>query len=265
MDNKLAKSNQSLEKALQIIEFMADYRRPVRLQDIAEALGFPASTIIRYLATLVACKYVKQNTETLRYSLTFKLGKLGHMVSAEYNIRDVVKPYLAELVDKIGESACLAIEENFRAVYIDVASGPDNALRVMQRIGKEAPLHCTGVGKLMLLNYDRKSLEHLIAEDGLQMLTHHTISSYPQLVEELNKVAAQKYAIDDEECEIGARCVAAPIRDFSSKIIAGISVSGPVSRMSLQKIDQIISQVTETAARISAELGYEAAEVPVLA
>jgi DNA-binding IclR family transcriptional regulator len=258
MENKPAKSNQSLEKALQIIEFMAEHRKPARLQDIAEALRYPASTTIRYLATLVTCKYVKQHADTLRYSLTFKLGRLGNMVSAQYNIRDVVKPYLAELVDRVGESACLAIEENFRAVYIDVASGPDNTLRVLQRIGKEAPLHCTGVGKLLLLNYDRKDLELLVAEDGMQVLTHRTISSFPRLVEELGKVAAQEYAIDDEECEIGARCVAAPIRDFTTKIIACISVSGPVSRMSLQKIDQIIAEVTQTAARISSDLGYEA-------
>ncbi len=257
MDTKLAKSNQSLEKALQIIEFMAASRKPCRLQDIAEALEYPASTVIRYLATLTACRYVKQDAETLRYSLTFKLSKLGNMVSAQYNIRDVVKPYLEELVDRIGESACLAIEEHHKAVYVDVASGPDNALRVMQRIGKEAPLHCTGVGKLMLLNYDRVDLDQIVEEEGLQRLTHNTITTREHLLEELEKVTGDGYAIDDEECEIGARCVAAPIRDFSARIVACISVSGPVSRMSLQKIPQIIAQVTETANRISMELGYE--------
>ena len=261
MGIKLAKSNQSLEKALQIIEFMADYRKPARLQDIAEALDYPASTVIRYLATLSACRYVKQNRETQRYSLTFKLSKLGNMVSAQHNIRDLVKPYLRVLVDRVGESACLAIEENHQAVYIDVESGPDNALRVMQRIGKEAPLHCTGVGKLMLLNYERDSLGHILGDEGLKQLTYNTISSIDTLLSELDKVAENGYAIDDEECEIGARCVAAPIRDFSSKIVACISVSGPVSRMSLQKIPQIIAHIQETAGQISEELGYETPEV----
>ncbi|MBP7402928.1 MAG: IclR family transcriptional regulator [Clostridia bacterium] len=256
MDNKLAKSNQSLEKALQIIEFMADYRKPARLQDIAEALEYPASTVIRYLATLSACRYVKQDPETLRYSLTLKLSKIGNMVSAQYNIRDFVKPYLLELVEKTGESACLAIDEHHQAVYVDVESGPDNALRVMQRIGKEAPLYCTGVGKLLLLNYGRDELETIVREEGLVRLTHNTITDKEKLLSELEKVSNDGYAIDDEECELGARCVAAPIRDYTGRTVACISVSGPVSRMTLQKIPLVIAHTTEIAARISTELGF---------
>jgi DNA-binding IclR family transcriptional regulator len=257
MDTKLAKSNQSLEKALQIIEFMANYRKPARLQDIAEALSYPASTVIRYLATLMACRYVKQDAETLRYSLTLKLSRIGTLVSAQYNIRDLVRPYLADLVDKTGESACLAVEEHHRAVYIDVESGPDNALRVMQRIGKEAPLHCTGVGKLMLLNYDMSTREQVIDEMGLEAMTANTITDRKRLSQELEKIRNDGYAIDDEECELGARCVAAPIRDFSGMIVASLSVSGPVSRMTFQKINQVIAYVSHTAAQVSRELGYD--------
>jgi DNA-binding IclR family transcriptional regulator len=188
MGNKLV--NQPLEKALQVIEFMAANPKPARLQDISEALDMPASSVNRYLSTLVACKYVKQDAETLRYSLTFKLLKLGNMASVHVNIRDVVKPFLNDLVDATGESACLAIEEDFKAVYIDVASGPENSLCVMHRIGKEAPLHCTGVGKLLLLNYDHDTLERFIQEEGLHKLTRNTISSFPQLTRNVKSARA---------------------------------------------------------------------------
>lgn len=260
VDTHTAMNNQSLEKALQIIEFMVKYKKAARLQDIAAALKFPASTTLRFLMTLEKNGYVRQDPDSLRYFLTLKLCRLGNQVSAQYNIRDLVRPYLIELVEKVGESACLALEENHRVVYVDVESGPDNALKVMQRIGKEAPLHCTGVGKLLLLNYDQEALAQLVASEGLVQLTQHTITTYNQLLAELDRVRSEQYAVDDEECEIGARCIAAPIYDFTNKVVASISVSGPVSRMTLQKIDYIRQQVMDTAGRVSALMGFEQSE-----
>lgn len=257
MAERVTKNNQSLEKALQIIEFMAEYRKPARLQTIAEAVSFPASTTLRFLATLEKRKYVKQDPDTLRYSLTCKLCKIGNMVSSSHKVRDIARPYLIELVDAVEESACLAIDEDGKALYIDVVNGPDNLLRVMQRIGKEAPLHCTGVGKLLLLNYDQEKLDDLLASTGLERLTHNTISSLDELMNELDKVAKLGYAIDDEECEIGARCIAAPIRNYTGKIVASISVSGPVSRMTFQKIEIVKNELQQTARKISEELGYD--------
>lgn len=257
MADRLTKSNQSLEKALQIIEYMAEYRKPVRLQNIAEALDFPASTTLRFLATLEKKKYVKQDPDTLRYYLTYKVCKIGNLVSSSHKVRDIARPYLIELVEAVEESACLAIDEDGRALYIDVVSGPANILRVMQRIGKEAPLHCTGVGKLLLLNYSNEELNELLASTGMERLTHNTIASPEDLKMELEKVRQLDYAIDDEECEIGARCVAAPVRNYTGKIVACISVSGPVSRMTFQKIEMVKNRLHQTAEKISSDLGYE--------
>lgn len=257
MAERTTKSNQSLEKALQIIEFMAEHRKPVRLQMIAEALSFPASTTLRFLATLEKKKYVKQDPDTLRYYLTYKLCKIGNLISSSHKVRDIARPYLMELVEKVSESACLAIDDDGKALYIDVVSGPANILRVMQRIGKEAPLHCTGVGKLLLQNYDNNELNELLSKTGMEQLTHNTIVSPEELKMELEKVRQLDYAIDDEECEIGARCVAAPIRNYTGKIVASISVSGPVSRMTFQKIELIKNKLKLTADKISSDLGYE--------
>lgn len=257
MDKNAPMNNQSLEKALKIIEYMAESNKPARLQDIADSLKMPASTTLRFLVTLEKNGYVMQDLDSLRYSLTMKLCHLGNQIASQSSIRDIARPYLVELSEKVGESTCLAIEEKSQAIYIEVQSGPDNALKVMQRIGKKAPLHCTGVGKLLLLNYDKEDLKQLADNVGLVQLTAHTLSSYEQLLAELERVRNQKYAIDDEECEIGARCIAAPIYDFTNKVVASISVSGPVSRMTFQKIDFIRQQVTGTAAQISKFMGYD--------
>jgi DNA-binding IclR family transcriptional regulator len=254
---KLAKKNQSVEKVLQIIEVMAKNRGAMRLQDIAEELNQPTSTVLRFLNTLMAYNYVDQNPETLKYSLSLKFCQIGELVRSQISIRDIVKPYLFELSEICQESACLAIEQDMEVVYIDFVDGPDNMLKAMQRIGHRAPLHCTGVGKLLLMNYDEKKLKELISVKGLVKFTEHTITTEEQLLKELQKVKLQGYAFDNEECEIGAKCVAAPLRDYTGIVTASISVSGPVSRLTGDKLELIKDTVKKTAKVISLKLGWE--------
>lgn len=256
MKEKLAKKNQSVEKVFQIIEIMAENKGPMRLQDISQKIGLPTSTALRYLNTLLLYNYVMQDADTLKYSLTLKFAQIGSLVSSQISIRDVARPYLIELSEKCQESTCLAIEENMEVIYIDVVDGPDNMLRTMQRIGKRALLHSTGVGKLLLQNYDAGKIDMMIAEKGLPSITKKTITTKEALLEELNKVKLQGYALDDEECEMGARCIAAPIRDYTGKIIAAISVSGPTIRMTHEKINIIKEYIKETAGKISKIMAY---------
>ena len=256
MKEKLFKKNQSVEKVLQIIEIMAKDNGPMRLQDISLKVEMPASTVMRLLNTLMSYKYVNQDSETLKYSLSLKFCQISDSIHSQFSVRDVVRPYLLELSERCQESVCLGIEEDMMVLYIDVVDGPDKMLRTMQRIGKTAPLHSTGVGKLLLLNYDEEKLKILSEKKGLVQLTKNTIISLEQLKEELREVASHGYAFDKEECEIGAKCIAAPIRDYTGKVIAGISVSGPVSRISLKKMQLIIEILTDISAKISGKLGY---------
>ena len=155
-----------------------------------------------------------------------------------------------ELADRCQESACLAIDQDMMVVYVDVVDGPDNMLKTMQRIGKRAPLHSTGVGKALLIDYSNHEIEHMIKK-GLTPLTPHTITTKEDLIAELEKIRKKGYAIDDEECEIGARCVAAPIWDYTGRVVAGISVSGPVSRMNIEKIEYVQTIIKEIASKAS--------------
>jgi len=235
---------------------MAQSKESLRLQDIAQRVDMPASTALRFLNTLMKCGYARQDAGSLRYSLTLKFMHIGSLVNSQISIRDVARPYLANLAQKCNESVCLAIEQDMEIVYIDVIDGPDGMLKITQRIGKLAPIHSTGIGKLMLLNYDLKQFEHIIETKGLKALTPNTITSKDELLLELEKIKQRGYALDDEECELGARCLSAGIKDYTGKYVAGISVSGPTTRMTMEYIEQIKDVVMETADKISRELSY---------
>jgi DNA-binding IclR family transcriptional regulator len=258
------KRNQSVEKVISIIETMARARGPMRLQQVATDVSLPPSTVLRFLGTLMDADYVTQDSDTLRYSLTLKFCRLADLVRAQITIRDVVHPHLVEMADACGESTCLAIEEDKMVVYIDVVDGPDSMLQTLQRIGKRAPMHSTGVGKALLADFTRAQLDSLIAEHGLERLTDHTITRSERLEEELAIVRRQGYALDNEECESGVRCVAASVRDFSGKAVACISVSGPVTRMDSEKVSRCAEVIGSTADIISRRLGYELSPAPAV-
>lgn len=257
MNEKSVKNNQSVEKVLQIIETMAKNREPLRLQDVALMVDMPASTTLRFLNTLMKQGYVNQDPLTSRYFLTLKFTYIGSLVNSQISIRDIAHPYLTELSKKCNESVCLGIEQDMEIVYIDVIDGPDGMLKITQRIGKLAPIHSTGIGKLLLLNNDMKQLDRIIAIKGLKALTPNTITSKNELLKELETIKTQGYALDDEECELGARCISAGVKDYTGKYVAGISVSGPTTRLTMENIKTIKNVVIEIADKISEQLAYQ--------
>lgn len=254
MPSKLAKANHSVEKSFQIIEEMAAERQPMRLQDIAQKTGIPSSTALRMLTTLMSLGYVSQDTATLRYYLSLKFAYLGNCVTSQLSIRDIAHPVLIALSKACGESVCLAQEQNREVVYIDISDGPDNMLKITQYIGKRAPLHCTGVGKIMLLNYTEDQIRGIAEEKGMQALTKNTITSLDTLIREVDAIRERGYALDDEECELGARCIAVGVTDYTGKIVAGISMSGPISRMTVKRIEEVSPLVIAAAKNISKQL-----------
>ncbi|MDL2273120.1 IclR family transcriptional regulator [Oscillospiraceae bacterium OttesenSCG-928-G22] len=251
---KLAKLNQSVEKVFQIIEIMASEGEPMRLQDIAQKSGLPAPTALRLINTLVTYGYALQDESTLRYSLSLKFAQIGGLVSSQISVRDIARPYVIELSRTCRESACLAIEQGMEVVYIDVVYGPDDMLKIMQRIGKRAPMHCTGIGKMFLTNYTKKQLFEYASEKGLPPITPNTITDVGELDRELALVRERGYAVDNEECELGARCVSAGITDYSGKVILGISVSGPAARMTPERVEELSSEVIRTGRLVSEKL-----------
>lgn len=259
MPSKLFKPNQSVEKVLQIIECLAQAGEPMRLNDLSKSVDMPDSTVLRIVNTLVQKGYAYQEEHTHRYALTLRFSSIGQQVSNTLQIRDIVKPYLKQLSSLSGESACLAIEEEMEVIYIDVEDGVDGMLKIMQRIGKRAPLHATGVGKLFLTQYSPEKLQRLIQKKGLAALTEHTLTTLDGLQKAIQTIKEQGYAMDDEECELGARCVAAPLYNYDNKVIAAISITGPSLRINSEKLEKLKKMILETSQAISMQLGYNPA------
>lgn len=253
---KLTKPNQSSDKLLRMIEALSEQETPVRLQDLAKATGMNASTALRFLSSLENNGYVSQEHDTGRYYLTYKLCSLANRITSSMSIGRICSGLLNNIALRYGESTNLAVEQDMQAVYILVINGRNQVLTTRQRIGNIAPMHCTGVGKLLLLNYSNEQMDRLIVERGLPRFTENTIITKEALLEEIEQVAKLGYAFDNEECEVGMRCVAAPVRDYTGRVVAGISVSGPSTRMIGEHFEAITQCLIETGISASQQLGY---------
>ena len=250
------KRNQSIAKALQIIEVMAAADGPMRLQDVGRNVRLPASTVLRFLKTLMDLGYVEQNAQTLQYYLTLKFCLVAEQIKRQIKVRDIAHPILTDLSRKLGEAVSLAVARDGQVVYIDVVEGPDHMLQTLQRIGKIAPMNSTGVGKVLMTDFTSAEIDALVSSHGLPKPTPNTIGSKKALAKELAAVRTRGLATDDEECEIGVRCIAAPVRDYSGAVVAAISASGPTGRMSPDRMKTIEPQMLRAAGEVSRQLGF---------
>lgn len=254
---KPTQSNQSSEKLLHLLEAMSLLDAPIRLQDLSARLEMNASTVLRFLNPLVRLGYVGQNPDDSRYFLTFKICRIANNVTSRMNLRNIAYPVMRNVSRIFKESANLSVENDMSVLYVEVVNAASNTLMTMQRIGHIAPMHCTGVGKLFMLEYDMQKIDSLIAVKGLERFTSKTITGRSALLQEVERIRLAGYAFDDEECEIGARCIAAPIRNYSGHIVAGLSVSGPATRMTDAHMHSNLPFLLDAARQISYRLGWK--------
>lgn len=254
--NPYTSFNHSTEIAMSILELLAESREPMRLRDISTAIGANASTVLRFLNTFIRCGYAEQDPETQKYHITYKLCRLANQIVENTHLQSITHPYLLKLSGDFNESACISVERNMQMVYIDVASGQGQLLMSRQQLGAESPMHCTGNGKLMLLNYTEKQLDDYIQRIGLIAYTENTITDRNALLAELSEIRKQGFAEDREECELGVRCLAFPIYDYTGNVVAGLSMTGPISRMTPEALQRLKPEMASAAREISKQLGY---------
>jgi DNA-binding IclR family transcriptional regulator len=250
------KKNQSLRKALQILEGMTKIQTPARLQDIAKSLKMPQSTLLRFLNTFIDFNYIEQDPDTSCYYLTLKLADLGLRTQENFPFQSSLGKYVKQAANTFNESASLCIEKDMQMLYIATEEGPERMLQTLHRIGHIAPMHATGVGKLHLLNYSDAQLVELEKKRGLQKFTTHTITTIEALKKEIAWARKSGYAMDNEECEAGVKCIAAPIRNFRNEVVAGISVSAPITRLTKEKTEAIILFLKDICRKASGEMGW---------
>jgi DNA-binding IclR family transcriptional regulator len=188
------------------------------------------------------------------YRLGMRLLELGNLVKERIGMRETALPQMRELHARIGESVNLGVRQGDEIVYVERTSSGRSSVRVVHLVGAQAPLHVTAVGKLYLAQDTPGEVKDYARRTGLPGFTATSLTTLPALEQELARVRREGVAYDNEEIEMGLRCVAAPIRDDSGELVAGLSVSAPAERLQ----DEWIGDLTGTAAKISARLGHRA-------
>lgn len=246
---------QSVARALTIIDVMAEAGGELALNEIAGRLGLAKTTVHGLISTLKTFGYVEQSAFSGKYKLGVRLFEVGNIVSNGWEVRVVAVPYIQKLVEEMGETVHLVILDRYEVLYIDKRES-SGSLHIASQVGMRLPAHCTGVGKVLMAYLSPQERHQIIKTRGLPRFTRNTLTDPVALEAELEKIKKQGYAVDNEEIMDSLRCVAAPIRDQSGKVISALSVSGPVSRMQGERFEKALRLCIATAAEISANLGY---------
>lgn len=238
----------SLERAFELLEHLTDAGGELALSELTEKAGLPMPTVYRLMQTMVARGYVRQEPSR-RYSLGPRLIRLGE--GASRLLGSWARPALAGLVDRLGETANLAVLEGDEVVY--VAQVPSrHSMRMFTEVGRRVLPHCTGVGKALLAQLAEDDVRALLARTGMPARTPHTRTDPDTLLAELETVRELGYALDDEEQELGVRCVAVPLSGVP--VLAAFSVSGPSGRMTPEAIETVIPVMRDAVADFTAGL-----------
>ncbi|MCC3651026.1 IclR family transcriptional regulator [Streptomyces sp. S07_1.15] len=239
---------QSLERAFDLLERMADAGGSVGLSELSGSSGLPLPTIHRLMRTLVACGYVRQQPNR-RYALGPRLIRLGE--SSARLLGTWARPHLARLVEETGETANMALLDGDEVVY--VAQVPSrHSMRMFTEVGRRVLPHSTGVGKALLAHLPADEVRALLSRTGMPAATEKTITRPDDFLTALEEVRASGYAMDDNEQEIGVRCLAVSVPD--SPTAAAISVSGPAGRLTEEATGRIVPLLREVATELSETL-----------
>ena len=243
-----------VSKVLRILEILHGSSEGLPLKHIAEQTALNKSTAYRFLAHLESEGYVFRD-DLGAYTIGLKLIRLGSGATFQATIRKISRPILQKLSRDTGESVNLAILDGQEVLYLDVIESA-HSFRLVSQVGMHRPLYCTALGKVLLANLSEEESNQLISSISFERFTPHTLTKPNKLKKELASVRQSGYALDNQEAVLGSRCVAAPIFDETSKAAAAISVSGPVTRVSLEKARIFGAEARKAARVISARFGY---------
>ena len=252
---KGTEANLSSDKLLRIIEYMAANRLPMRLKDIAENLSISQPTVVRYLRTLCDQGYAYHDDHTGCYAMTWKICRLGSSLESNLVLRSMAGSLLSDFANAHNIGVLLAVERDGSLMYLDLVGAPHGSVDTMLRIGKDAPMHSTGSGKILLSAMTPGRMQQVLDRQGLARLTPKTITSRDALLEELARVREQGYALDNEECELGHRCVSVPLYDYTGAVAAAISAFDSTERLTDTAIEALLPPLQQLAREISFRMG----------
>jgi DNA-binding IclR family transcriptional regulator len=245
---------QVVDRVVDILEAFLWLGPQLGVSELSRALGLKKATTHRLLGSLRRRDFVAQDPITRRYRLGIKLWELGSRATSQIGWVDRAQPFLQQLTDQTGETAHLAVLDDGEVLYIDKVEST-HSLRMPSQVGRRLPAHCTGVGKALLAHLPAVDVASIMTRRGMARFTHHTITNLGALQADLTEVRRRGYSIDDEEIEDGLRCIGAPVRDHSGRVVAAVSIAGPASRLPDSDLPRQGALVLAATRAISTALG----------
>ncbi len=241
---------QVIDRAALLLDAISRYTLPVTLKALSADTNLAPSTAFRILHSLIDNHFVDRDN-TGKYQLSGRLIRLSHYQYNDIDFRKVAIPYMEKLRDKFGETINLTAREGDVVIYVEKAI-PNRMMHVQQIIGSRAPLHVTGVGKMMLGMEGKEGICGYAQRTNLPAYTRKTFSTIDSLEQECMRCVDKGFAYDNEEAEIGVGCIGVLLHDKYGEVVAGLSVSAPIER----RKDEWIKDLMKTGKSISIELGY---------
>ncbi len=242
---------QVIERMFALMDVLASREDAISLKEISEKTGLHPSTAHRILNDLAIGRFVERS-QPGSYRLGMRMLELGNLVKGRLNVRDAALAPMRELHKKIQQPVNLSLRQGDEIIYVERAYSERSGMQVVRAIGGRAPLHLTSVGKLFLAADDATRIRAYATRTGLHGQTKNSITQLPALERELAKARQSGFAQDNEELELGVRCMACGIYDDQGKLVAGLSISAPAGRLD----DAWLSQLQATAKQICDTLGF---------
>lgn len=258
--NREVNLTQSVLKAFDILECLASAERPLSAQEVAQRCSLSRPTAYRHLITLSTRDYVANSQDSGHFQIGARVLSLSKSFLDRLDLPELAKPDMRELSRVSRETVYLAILDGTEMLYIGKVESTQQ-VRMHCVIGTRNPLHCTALGKAILAFLPREERTALLDRISLRAYTPNTITDRVTLEEDLELTRARGYAIDDMEIEEGINCIGAPIFDHTGRVVAAISTSGPIYRLSLAQLHGLSEAITRASRTISSKLGYVSDEM----
>jgi DNA-binding IclR family transcriptional regulator len=245
---------ESAGRVLTLLELFGPGERDLSLGQISERMDLPKSSVHRLLETLLEHEFVERDPITRRYRLGLRVFEIGSVAIHERGLHGAAHPIVDQVALQTRETCHLAVLSGTDAVYVYKIDGAASII-MSSRVGGRAPCYCTSIGKV-LIAWSGDEIFKRVVRSGLKAYTPNTITNQARLAAELDKVRRKGHALDLEEFERGLRCIAAPVRDQSGRVVAARGIAGPASRLTTDRIRSLASGVMSAADVVSRNVGY---------
>ena len=243
----------SLDRAMQVFEYLSETQGKT-LTNLADEMNQSPATVYRILVTLEGRGLIEFDQKEQMWHIGSRAFIIGVRFLRRSNLVDRARPILRKLKEITGETANLGIEKEGEVIFISQVETHES-IRAFFPPGTLSPMHASGIGKALLAHMETERLDHFLAKSKPQAFTKYTLISSSELKKDLETIRTQGYSVDNEEKNIGMRCIAAPVFDMNREAIAGISVSGPTSRVDFNKIETLSRSVIEAAHQLTVAIG----------